>query len=478
MCSRSAPDWKRHLEFDGISCGCYPVCLELHMGMRAVLYSLLQVIIIGAGFGLGHLFAGDQPAKLLEVFIEYKLYAHSLKMDGLLAFATYGESGEGYVCSNEDIKDSSYDPTISRVEPPSEGRLKSSIFELVRNDKFRLPVFYPDKQNLLVWCDAQGREHPVQTKADWEKRRAHIISSMEAVMGRMPGTNYKVPLDMQVHEESRLDDYTLQKITYSSEKGDRVPAYLLKPHGLSGKAPAMLCLHQTTSLGKAEPVGHGPKTNLHYAHELAKRGYVTLSPDYPNFGEYKIDVYKLGYESATMKGIWNHHRAIDLLSSLPFVDPERIGVIGHSLGGHNAMFVAVFDSRIKAVVVSCGFNSFFKYAGGNICGWSHAGYMPRIASVYNNDARLMPFDFTEVLAALAPRPVFINAPLYDDNFEVSGVRDCIIAALPVYKLYGVVDNLKVLHPACGHDFPPDVRMAAYEWLDRYLKAIGTDSTPK
>ena len=51
--------------------------------------------------------------------------------------------------------------------------------------------------------------------------------------------------------------------------------------------------------------------------------------------------------SATMKGIVNHRRAVDLLASLPEVDPRRIGVIGHSLGGHNSLFVAAFDPRIK-----------------------------------------------------------------------------------------------------------------------------------
>ena len=67
------------------------------------------------------------------------------------------------------------------------------------------------------------------------------------------------------------------------------------------------------------------------------------------------------YESGTMKGIWNHIRAVDLLESLPEVDPDRIGVIGHSLGGHNALFVAAFDQRIRAVVSSCGFNAFEDY---------------------------------------------------------------------------------------------------------------------
>ena len=216
-----------------------------------------------------------------------------------------------------------------------------------------------------------------------------------------------------------------RRLTFAAETGDRVPAYLLIPRRPTGKRPAMLCLHQTVAIGKGEPAGLGGHENLRYALELAERGYVTLAPDYPNFGDYRVDVYRLGYASATMKGIWNHRRAVDLLSALPEVDRRRIGVIGHSLGGHNALFAAAFDSRIQAVVTSCGFNSFFKYCGGDLTGWSHAGYMPRIATAYGKDPKQMPFDFTEVLAALAPRPVFIHAPLGDANFEVSGVKDCV-----------------------------------------------------
>jgi dienelactone hydrolase len=288
-------------------------------------------------------------------------------------------------------------------------------------------------------------------------------------MGTRPATARRVPLEVQVLEETKLERCTRRKITFAAEAGDRVPAYLFLPHGRKGRAPAMLCLHQTTPLGKKEPAGLGGDENLHYALELAELGYVTLAPDYPGFGDYTFDPYAHGYASATMKGIWNHRCAVDLLESLPQVDPRRIGVIGHSLGGHNALFVAAFDPRFKAVITSCGFNSFFKYCGGDLTGWSHAGYMPRIASVYGKDPKQMPFDFTEVLAALAPRPVFINAPMRDDNFEVSGVKDCLAAAAPVYHLFGAETNLVAQHPDTGHSFPPEVRRAAYEWLGREMR---------
>jgi dienelactone hydrolase len=330
------------------------------------------------------------------------------------------------------------------------------------------PPFYPDKAKLLIWLDEAGKERAITNAQDWPKRREHILANMQLVMGPLPDASRKVPLDVQAVETIELPNAIRKKLTFAAEKDDRVPAYLFIPKSLKGKAPAVLCLHQTTGIGKGEPAGLGGDPNLHYALELAERGYVVLAPDYPNFGDYKCNPYERGYASATMKGIWNHMRAVDLLQSLPEVDGERIGCIGHSLGGHNTLFLAAFDTRIKVAVTSCGFNSFPKYYGGDLAGWSHAGYMPRIASVYGKDPKQMPFDFTEVLAALAPRPVFINAPTKDDNFELSGVHGCIRAATPVYELLGVKEGIVAIHPDCGHGFPPNARHAAYVFIARVL----------
>jgi dienelactone hydrolase len=337
--------------------------------------------------------------------------------------------------------------------------------------------FYKDRQNLLVYLDDSGNSHSVGTIGEWEIRRSHIIQSLQLVMGPLPAPEVS-PLDLQIEATEELPRIRRQKITFRSAGEDRVSAFLLTPKDLRRgiKVPGILCLHQTTPMGKAEPAGLGGKPNLHYALELAERGYVTLAPDYPNFGDYKFDSYAHGFASATMKAIFNHRRAIDLLQSLPEVDPDRIAVIGHSLGGHNALFLAAFDPRLKAVVTSCGFTSFAKYKGGNLAGWSHKGYMPRIADIYGNDPARMPFDFTELLASLAPRPVFISAPVDDDNFAVSGVRDCVAAALVVYqKIYQAGRNLQVIYPSGGHDFPPQARESAYEFLARSLQFCPSDS---
>jgi len=286
----------------------------------------------------------------------------------------------------------------------------------------------------------------------------------------MPGPERHAPLDWRILETHKEEGYTRHKIDFQSEPGDRVPAWLTIPDGEpDAKHPAMLCLHQTIGIGKDEPMGMGGKPTLHYARELAGRGYVTISPDYPNFGEYQLDVYDMGYASASMKAIWNNKRAIDLLGTLPEVDPERIGAIGHSLGGHNAIYTAVFEPRIKVVVPSCGFNAFTHYMKGDITGWSHKGYMPRLKDKYNLDLTKVPFDFPELIAALAPRPFFTSSPLRDDNFAVEGVRVCMDAARPVYALYGAEDDLQAIHPNTEHDFDDESRLKAYRFLDERLK---------
>ncbi|MDP6775898.1 MAG: dienelactone hydrolase family protein [Candidatus Latescibacteria bacterium] len=320
----------------------------------------------------------------------------------------------------------------------------------------------------MVTIDEDGAERPVVTADDWARRRRHILASMELVMGPLPDRKELAPLDMKVLERVELGSVVRMKVTFVSEPGDRVPAYLIQPKKLSGKVAGVLCLHQTTEIGKGEPAGIGGKPNLHYALELAERGYVALAPDYPYFGDNDSVPFDYGYVSTTMKGIWNHMRGVDLLQSLPEVVGANIGCIGHSLGGHNTVFVSVFDERIGAMVSSCGFNAFPKYKEGDLKAWGQDKYMPRVAEVYGADPKQMPFDFTELTGALAPRAFFVNAPLGDSNFEVSGVRDCIAAAIPVYELVGARDNLVAVYPDAGHDFPPEIREQAYTFLNRHL----------
>lgn len=329
---------------------------------------------------------------------------------------------------------------------------------------------YPEHQDLSYYLDAAGQKQPIKTREDWETRRGHVLANLHKVMGDLPRPEKPVPLDMQVLEEAKVGDLVRKKISYHTDSREqRVTAYLFLPPG-DGKHPAILCLHQTTGIGKGEPAGLGGNPNLHYALHLAQRGYVTLAPDYPSFGDYKYDFDpKLGYKSGSMKAIYDNIRAIDLLVSLPRADAGRIGCIGHSLGGHNTIFTAVHDTRIKVAVSNCGFTRFHKYYEGKLAGWTSDRYMPLIAREYGNNPDKVPFDFPELIAALAPRAFLASSPVGDSNFEVSGVKDSIAAARPVFKLLGAEENLAANYPDCAHDFPEDVRKTAYDFLDKHLK---------
>ncbi|MCX5662833.1 MAG: dienelactone hydrolase family protein [Planctomycetota bacterium] len=317
--------------------------------------------------------------------------------------------------------------------------------------------------------------------------RAEILKRMHLVLGDWPagnssGGDRRVPLDVKTLEETQEGGIVRRKITFAVEPGDRCFAWLLipapDPAANSKRRPAMLCLHQTTGLGKGEPAGLGGNPNYHYALELAKRGYVTLAPDCENFGEYKVDLHALGYASATLKNIWNHMRAVDLLASLPEVDPERIGSIGHSHGAHNSVYLAAYDPRVKVVVSSCGFTKFTwndnegRGKPGDMHDWAGPHYMPRIAERYGNRGEKMPFDMDEVLALIAPRALFVNAPTKDAVSRLEGVKECEAAVRPIYAKAGRDTSLVFEHPVGGHDFPPAVRQRAYEFIDKAMAMPG------
>lgn len=336
------------------------------------------------------------------------------------------------------------------------------------------------RDKLLLYRGPDGKPVPVQSVADWAKRRAEVVRGMESVMGKLPPLEKgekRCPLDMKVEEEVDGDTYVRRLITYASEPGGRVPAYLLIPKDvLAGKrqAAAVLCLHGTDNvIGHGAVVGLG-KPNRGYALELAKRGYVTLAPNYPLLAKYQPDIKKLGWESGTLKAVWDNLRGLDLLESLPYVDKSKgFGTIGHSLGGHNSVYTAVFDDRLKVVVSSCGLDSFLDYYEGNPKnwdpekGWCQTRYMRKLAD-YKGRLADIPFDFHEMIGALAPRHVLIIAPTKDSNFRADSVDRIIAAARPVFKLHGHEDRLRVEHPECGHDFPPEMREAAYKLFDAVL----------
>ena len=344
--------------------------------------------------------------------------------------------------------------------------------------------------DLSAYLADDGTRKPIRTTDDWELRRGQIIKGAEAAMGEMP-TLENLPFDPILSEDVRIGDVRRVTMTIAIENSDRLPIDLYLPKSLAdlvdvndllnakspSKIAAIVALHPTGAAGKRIVAGEG-KQGRQYGVELAQRGYVVIAPDYPSFGQYdKYDFANDNYVSGTMKGIVNHRRCVDFLSALSFVDADRIGVIGHSLGGHNAIFLGAFDERLKVIVSSCGWCPFHDYYGGDIKGWTSDRYMPRLRDVYELNPDKVPFDFYELIAALAPRTFVSVSPVRDANFDINGVKKAIPVAGSIYALFKAREELILLSPDCEHDFPTDMRLQSYNVIDRVLKHTPDEFEP-
>lgn len=146
------------------------------------------------------------------------------------------------------------------------------------------------RTNLLVFHKRSGEVRPVKSKSDWLERRAEIVQGFAAVAGALPGKEKRCALDVRIEETKDCGSYERRLISYQSEPGSRVPAYLLIPKAALNsrkKFPAILCLHPTD-------MQHGHRVTVEmmrdnyraYAHDLAERGFVTLAPAYPVMANY------------------------------------------------------------------------------------------------------------------------------------------------------------------------------------------------
>jgi hypothetical protein len=134
----------------------------------------------------------------------------------------------------------------------------------------------------------------------------------------------------------------------------------------------------------------------------------------------------------------------------------------------------VFDPRIKVIVTSCGLDSFLDYYGADPKvwqaerGWCQTRYLPALLD-YAGRLSEIPFDFHELIGALAPRACLISAPVGDTNFKWQSVDAVAQAAAQVYRLYSVPDHLQVAHPDGPHAFSREMRQRAYRLLEEQLK---------
>jgi len=319
----------------------------------------------------------------------------------------------------------------------------------------------------------------LQTKDDWRKRRA-VLKRRFLDLLRDQHKPEKPPLDLKVHEEVVADGvYRRKLISYAVEADERAYAYLGIPLELAGPAPGIVALHGTFKHGKQRAAGLIDNPDKAYLDHLCRRGYVVIAPEHfvsghriPEEGPYETAQFYRKHPQWTAVGkfTYEHSIAIDVLQTLEEVDDERIGTLGHSLGGHGTFFLAAYDDRIKASACNCG-ASFFRHTP-RVEAWSRDHWYVYFKPIREGllKGEMPPIDFHEIIALIAPRAFLDLSGLNDGHGPTQRQRLLMLMKImDVYELEGAPQSFGFYVHGRGHSVAHESRQLIYGFMDTHLK---------
>ena len=195
-----------------------------------------------------------------------------------------------------------------------------------------------------------------------------------------------------------------------------------------------------------------------------QRGYATCVyaaadalDDTQNYGE----IYP-AYDFGDLMGrAYGAMRVLDYLHTLPEIDTTRVGITGHSRNGKQSLFVAAFDERIDAVVVSGGgvspmrtheyrhnphdlFRTLVDFPT-----W----FSPNLTK-FVGKPHLLPVDFNTIFALVAPRACMVSSGLYDLYADSYGAEKSFHSVRSVYKLYNATHRADIRQTTSRHTVMP------------------------
>ncbi len=221
-------------------------------------------------------------------------------------------------------------------------------------------------------------------------------------------------LNPQIMSTRDSSAFQMVELTIQSTTGRRIPLLLTKPRGGDGPFPAVVCVH-----------GHGGNRWIVYdsatiykgfANRLAAMGYVTIAADVGQHQVFEPGRILMG------ERLWDLIRCVDYLCTLDFVDDQRIGCAGLSLGGEMTMWLGAMDERIQATV-SAGFLTKMDQMEKNHCPcWKFAGLRERV-------------DYADIYSLIAPRALMCQNGLKEpeQDFTVALARQAMDEIQLIYQ---------------------------------------------
>ena len=313
----------------------------------------------------------------------------------------------------------------------------------------------------------------------FEEWRKVALDKLLDLLGPFPE---KVPLDPVIEYSVDRGEYIRRRVVFNVDEFMSLPAIVLVPKnaGKDKKTPAILCSHGHGPYGKDPVAGvcGSPereadiaKANYNYAEQMAKAGFVTISPDLRGFGERRdkydpIDIPRdpcnLNYVKGSIFGlypltlnIWDMKCCIDYLETMPEVDPERIGMMGLSQGGTMTTFTTAVEPRIKACDIISYVNPFsaFGIRDGNFCG------SQVVPGLYRY------FDTFDIAGLIAPRPCLMEMGVFDDCFPFQDLYRGYEETRHIFESAEAGDKLKCDIHDGGHAF---AGMSAFDFFKENL----------
>ena len=286
-----------------------------------------------------------------------------------------------------------------------------------------------------------------------------------------------VDVDGRRIESGRHDGYRIESLDYQVEPGERVPALLLVPDGVTAEkpAPAIAVWHQHNGewhLGKSEPAGLAGNPMHHTGAALAREGYVVLCPDAvcfeerrspslkdANFERFEFLRHVVAGRSLAWKNILDMRRAIDCLASQPEVIPGRIGCYGHSMGSTHTWLVGPWDERLKCLVGNCCLPTYAAIERAHLL-HCFPNFIPGIHR-YG--------DTPDIAALIAPRPLLLNFGEVDAGSPIAEVRTGVETIAAAYRAAGRPEAFSAFTElGVGHVLSPAMWERTREWLRRHL----------
>jgi dienelactone hydrolase len=230
---------------------------------------------------------------------------------------------------------------------------------------------------------------------------------------------------------------------------------------------------------KMDGVAYGNK--VYYQHHptwFARHGYACLALDTIQLGElegihhgtYRENMWWWNARGYTPAGVeaWNGIRAIDYLQSLKEIDPDKIGITGRSGGGAYSWWIAALDERIKAAAPVAGITDLQNHVVDGVIE-GHCDCMFHV-----NTYR---WDFDQVAALIAPRPLLILNTDSDPIFPLDGVYRLFTRTRKLYESLGHPDHIGLVITPGGHKDTQELQLPAFKWMNLHLKGVEEDISP-